>query len=564
MVDLSDLVKEQQQNAGHDTTVKTLEDATTKINQDFKEKDLQQKAQASGGKYGYIDIARTPINPDLFFLLEFEKVEKALFIPFFRLGMRLRVAVSDPESNLVQELLQELKQKGFEIQLNLASSEGILKALELFRNAQNVERQVVETSVNEDELEAYQKEIENLSKLTEKIGLSSAKEGLNLIELGAIKTKASDIHFQPQENNALVRFRIDGVLQNVSELPSDIYKQLAQQIKYEAGLKLNVDYTPQDGRISFMVNNRKIDVRVSTIPTEYGETIVMRILDSGKKFASFEQLGFSAEHLAILDEITDLSQGMILVTGPTGSGKTTSLYSMLSRYNTPERKIITLEDPIEYHLKRIVQSQIHEAKGYTFAKGLESILRQDPDVVMIGEIRDIQTANTALQAALTGHVLLSTLHTNSALESIPRLINMGLDPFMIAPALDTLMAQRLVRTFCPHCKKVEPISDEDRVYLQEKVDRINQIKGTSYTVPAEHSVAVGCEKCNHTGYLGRLVIAEIFRVDDEFKDQIVKRKSLLELKNYAESKGMIDMEQDGIIKVIEDKTSIAEVKRVVS
>jgi type II secretory ATPase GspE/PulE/Tfp pilus assembly ATPase PilB-like protein len=235
---------------------------------------------------------------------------------------------------------------------------------------------------------------------------------------------------------------------------------------------------------------------------------------------------------------------------------------MLSRYNTPERKIITLEDPIEYHLQRIVQSQISEKKGYTFAKGLESILRQDPDVVMIGEIRDIQTANTALQAALTGHVMLSTLHTNSALESIPRLINMGLDPFMIAPALDTMMAQRLVRTFCPHCKKVEPMPEKDRAYLQEKADQINAIKGTSYTVPTEHSVAVGCEKCNHTGYLGRLVIAEIFRVDDEFKDQIVKRKSLLELKQYAESKGMIDMELDGIIKVIADKTSISEVKRV--
>lgn len=540
----------------------SLADATSKINQDFKEKDISERAKSSGGKYGYVDIARTPINPDLFNLIEADKAEKAVLVPFFRLGLKLRVAVENPDNLDTIELLKELLQKNFEVQINLASKEGILKSLELFKNAQSKFVSRVETSVNVDDLEAYQKEIENLSKLTEKIGISSAKEGLNLIELGAIKTGASDIHFQPEEKETLIRFRIDGILQNVSKIPLEIYKQLAQQIKYEASLKLNVDHVPQDGRISFIVNERKIDVRVSTIPTEYGETIVMRILDSGKKFASFEELGFSADHLQMLDKISNLSQGMILVTGPTGSGKTTSLYSMLSRYNTAERKIITLEDPIEYHLNRIVQSQIQEKKGYTFGKGLESILRQDPDVVMIGEIRDIETANTALQAALTGHVMLSTLHTNSALESIPRLINMGLEPFMIAPALDTLMAQRLVRKFCPHCKQEKPTTEQEKAWISQNLAEVSQVTGENYLVPETLPIAVGCDICNQTGYLGRVVIAEIFRVDEEFKDLIVQKKSLLELKKFAMSKGMLNMEQDGVLKVVKGITSIAEIKRV--
>jgi type II secretory ATPase GspE/PulE/Tfp pilus assembly ATPase PilB-like protein len=542
----------------------SLAEATTKINQDFKEEDIASIAKASGGKYGYVDIARTPINPDLYLLVEAEEASQARLIPFFRLGMKLRLAVEDPDNALTKSLILKLVEQNFEVQINLASKEGILKALELFHNAQLKTAPSIKTSINIDELEAYQKEIENLAKLTEKIGVSSAKEGLTLIELGAIKTKASDIHFQPEAKEALIRFRIDGILQNVSKIPLEIYDQLAQHIKYEAGMKLNVGYIPQDGRISFTVNERKIDVRVSTIPTEFGETIVMRILDSGKKFASFEELGFSEQHLAVLNEVSDLSQGMILVTGPTGSGKTTSLYSMLSRYNTPERKIITLEDPIEYHLNRIVQSQINEKKGYTFAKGLESILRQDPDVVMIGEIRDIETANTALQAALTGHVLLSTLHTNSALESIPRLINMGLEPFMIAPALDTLMAQRLVRQFCPSCKREKSLDADEKNWLTEKLREVSLVNKESYTVPDSLPEAVGCEACNHTGYLGRIVIAEIFRVDDEFKDLIVQKKSLLELQKFAMSKGMLNMEQDGIVKIIKGITSIAEVKRVTS
>jgi type II secretory ATPase GspE/PulE/Tfp pilus assembly ATPase PilB-like protein len=561
-MDPKDLTQEQPHV--QDPNVKTLGDASSQINQDFKERSIEDKAKSSGGKYGYIDIARTPINPDLFYLVDANEAEQALTIPFFRLGKKLRVATSDPENTGAKTILNNFVTQGYEVQINLASAEGIQKALVQFHNAQMKPKTKIQTGFDESQLEEYQKELENLAHLADKIQASSAKEGLNILEIGAIKTGASDIHFQPEEEKVLIRFRIDGLLQEVTSISFDVYKQLAQQIKYDSGMKLNVTSVPQDGRTQFEVNGREIDVRVSALPTGFGETLVLRILDSGKQFGNFEELGFSADHLQTLDEISKLSQGMILVTGPTGSGKTTTLYTLLERYNTPERKIITLEDPIEYKLGRIVQSQINEAKGYTFAGGLESVLRQDPDVVMIGEIRDLDTANTATQAALTGHVMLSTLHTNSALESVPRLINMGLKPFTVAPALDTMIAQRLVRGFCPHCVKNEALSPEQVKHLQEELTKVATKTGQTYSIPVELPKACGCEICNNTGYLGRIVVAEIIRIDDEFRELILGEASLLDMRKEMNKRGILTMYEDGLLKVIAGKTSLEEILRVTS
>lgn len=552
----------QEQSQVQDPNVKTLGDASSQINLDFKERSIEDKAKSSGGKYGYIDIALTPINPDLFHLVDADQAEQALTIPFFRLGKKLRVATADPDSSLSQTIIDSFVKQGYEVQINLASAEGIKQSLVQFHNAQLKPKVKIETGFNEAELEEYQKELENLANLASKIQASSAKEGLNILQIGAIKTGASDIHFQPEEEKVLIRFRIDGLLQEVTSINFDVYKQLAQQIKYDSGMKLNVTSVPQDGRTEFEVNGREIDVRVSALPTAYGETLVLRILDSGKQFGNFEELGFSADHLKTLDEISKLSQGMILVTGPTGSGKTTTLYTLLERYNTPERKIITLEDPVEYQLQRIVQSQINEGKGYTFAAGLESVLRQDPDVVMIGEIRDLDTANTATQAALTGHVMLSTLHTNSALESVPRLVNMGLKPFTIAPALDTLIAQRLVRGFCPHCVKTESLSQEQIQHLQAELTKVATKTQQTYSVPTELPKACGCEICNNTGYLGRIVVAEIIRMDDEYRELILKDASLMEMRKEAAKRGILTMYEDGLLKVIAGKTSLEEILRV--
>jgi len=537
------------------------EGISQKINLEIQEEIVKKKSAASAGKYGYVNLLTTPINRDIYELWPIDELKEALLIPFFRVGSKVRVAVNDPEFSKTKDLIEKFTEEGYELQINLASRIGILYQLKKFTEGK-IKDQTISNVLDESELEAYQKEIETLAKLGENISLSTLDKGLNDLLVGGIRTKASDIHFQPQEGSTLVRFRIDGMLQKVLELDLKIYKELAKQIKYKSSMRLNVSDVPQDGRLFFTINKSKVDVRVSSIPTEFGETIVLRLLDSRKKFLDLEHLGFNARDMSILDNVSDLSQGMILVTGPTGSGKTTTLYSLLARYNTTDRKIITLEDPIEYHLDRIVQSQINEKKGYTFQMALESVLRQDPDVVMIGEVRDLETANTALQASLTGHVMLSTLHTNSALEAIPRLRNMGLEPYLIAPSLDTVMAQRLVRTFCEHCVSSKEVDPKDKLLMENELNEISKITKQKYTIPAKLPYADGCEKCNHTGYLGRLVIAEIYRMDQEFRDMVTQDVGFSKLFQKAQKDGMITMYQDGIIKVTEGKTSLSEILRV--
>ena len=328
-------------------------------------------------------------------------------------------------------------------------------------------------------------------------------------------------------------------------------------------MRLNVTNVPQDGRYFFQVNDRKIDVRVSSIPTEYGESFVCRLLDSKKKNLSFEDLGFEGRNLDILHKALDIPNGMIMVTGPTGSGKTTTLYSMLTAFNEPDSKIITLEDPIEYHLSGITQSQINEKRGYSFGSGLRAILRQDPDIVMIGEIRDLDTAETAAQAALTGHILLSTLHTNSAIETVPRLLNIGLKPFMIAPALSIVTAQRLVRKVCTFCQEQKSVSESERKTLQEAIDQIHQAQPTlALTIPATLPHAPGCDKCSKTGYLGQLSIAEMFINNDELKEAILAEKSTTELFNIVRAGGMLTLGEDGVLKVLRGLTTLSEIERV--
>ena len=380
-----------------------------------------------------------------------------------------------------------------------------------------------------------------------------------------MKTKASDVHYEPEDKDVQIRMRIDGVLHQVFKIRKKEYKHILNQVKYQAKMKINVSDVPQDGRYDFNYNERMVDVRVSVIPTEDSESVVCRFLDSGKKFSSFEDLGFEGEYLEKMKELQKLSHGMILVTGPTGSGKTTTLYSLLQGFNTPEKKIITLENPIEYHIDGIIQSQINEKGDYNFAKGLKAILRQDPDIVMIGEIRDLETAETAAQAALTGHVLLATLHTNSSVESIPRLMNMGLEPFVTAPSLDTLIAQRLARKVCDKCGKKRPITEQEKKEFEDTFEELkkhspNKVPAT----PTEVAEAVGCDACSQTGYLGRTVIAEIVTIDDEMKELILQKSSVSKILETARKKGMLLMKEDGLIKVAKGHTTMQEIQRVIN
>jgi type II secretory ATPase GspE/PulE/Tfp pilus assembly ATPase PilB-like protein len=380
-----------------------------------------------------------------------------------------------------------------------------------------------------------------------------------------MRAGSSDIHLEAEDKYVRARFRIDGLLHEVFRIEKSFWYNISNQLKYQSKLRVNVSNVPQDGRFDFAINDRKIDVRVSVLPTEFGESFVMRLLDSGRHLVSFEELGYSGQYLQKIENLTKITHGMILMTGPTGSGKTTSLYTMLSKFNKPESKIITLEDPIEYHLEGISQSQINEKGGYNFSSGLRSILRQDPEVIMIGEIRDLETAETAAQAALTGHVLLSTLHTNSAIETIPRLINIGLPPFMIAPSLHTVIAQRLARRICPNCQVQKPIPASELEELKRVVESIKLVRPSeNIVIPETLPEALGCDICSHSGYKGRVTIVEMLEVDFEMKDLILNKASTTKMIEASRRKGMITMKEDGILKVLQGITTLEEVHRVTS
>lgn len=535
--------------------------ALSNINRELEEKSVA--ARAVELKLPYVDVDVFPVNPDILVLLKQEDAKRGLVMPFFKVGKNLRVAVADQSKPETKEVLDNLEKAGFVLQVHLASANGILGALRHYESDQYKMKVETKNVVTEEEIH-YEKELENLALVKEKLATMPAEEALNTLHVSAIKAGASDIHYQPEENFFVLRFRIDGVLHKAFELGKDVYARLSSQLKYKANMKLNVTNVPQDGRFRFIVNERKIDVRVSSIPTEYGESFVCRILDSGKNFGSFEELGFGGRSLEILKSASELNQGMVLVTGPTSSGKTTTLYVLLNNFNTPEVKIITLEDPIEYHLAGITQSQIDEKSGYNFADGLRSILRQDPDVVMIGEIRDKETAEVSAQAALTGHVLLSTLHTNSAVETIPRLITIGLPQFVLAPALSVVVAQRLLRRLCT-CSVERQVTAKEKEIIEKTLVEIKAAdQSITAQVPEKIKEAKGCPQCNLTGFRGQMVVSEVLAVDDKLKAAILEGKPSAELFAIARTGGMLSMREDAILKVIAGSTTLEEVHRVIN
>jgi type IV pilus assembly protein PilB len=384
------------------------------------------------------------------------------------------------------------------------------------------------------------------------------------IMAGSILLDASDLHIETNENGSILRVRIDGLLQEVCQFNKKQHQTLLSRIKLLSGLKLNVEKKPQDGRFTVILfddekGDQEIEIRVSTLPAEYGETVVMRVLNP-KSLISLEDLGLRKDLYEIFNKESQKPNGMIIVTGPTGSGKTTTLYAFLKKVRNPEINIITVEDPIEYHLDGISQTQADPARGYDFASGLRSIVRQDPDVILVGEIRDLETASIALQAALTGHLVLSTLHTNDSTGTIARLQSLGEAPANIAPAINMVVAQRLVRKLCPKCMETQKIPAE--VYNEIK----NELTGIPNTVAMpeispdmEIGVPKGCEFCNQTGYKGRVGIFEAFLIDSEMEEFILTSPSSSALQKMAIEKGMVLMKQDGLIKVLQKITTLEEV-----
>ncbi len=377
---------------------------------------------------------------------------------------------------------------------------------------------------------------------------------LNSLFHQAVKERASDIHIEPFETELLIRLRIDGILYDTLSPPKWIQPLLLSRIKVLAGLNIAEKRLPQDGRIRLKITGRDIDVRVSVIPTAFGERAVLRLLDRSAALLDLEELGLSQKNLQLLSRLIRQSHGLILVTGPTGSGKTTTLYAALSKINTPDKNIITIEDPIEYQLRGIGQMQVNSKINLTFSQGLRSILRQDPDVIMVGEIRDVETAEIAIQAALTGHLVLSTLHTNHSFGAITRLLDMGIDPYLISSSVLAVLAQRLVRRVCPGCRQAYNPSAEE---LRE----LGLSPGDPKSLLA-YRAGGGCEACGHKGYRGRTGIHELLLIDDEIRNLIMQRSDMATIRRQALAKGMLTLKDDGAGKVLAGTTTTEEVLRV--
>ncbi|MBU0727471.1 GspE/PulE family protein [Patescibacteria group bacterium] len=543
------------------TTNTKVQSGIQDINQEFKEREVQAKAKELD--IPYVNLLNVHINSDFARFLSQEDSEKANAILFMKIGKKLKLATSDPDSAEVKALIEDLKSKKYEISVSICSEESVKSGQKIYYKEQYKKHEEIENIIEEKDLGTYVDEIENLSKLEEKIEKSTYDVALNYIQVGGFKTNSSDIHFQPEEKNVHVRFRIDGVLKSVFKISLEIYEGITKEIKQLSNLKLNVTNVPQDGQYSFVVNKRKINVRVSILPSHYGETCVMRLLDSQKTFVKLEDMGFEGESLKNLQEAVNLPHGLILITGPTGSGKTTTMYSMLQAIDTNEKKVITIEDPIEYNLEGITQSQVNPDVEYTFSSGLRAILRQDPDVIMVGEIRDLDTAETAAQASLTGHLVMTTLHTNSAIESISRMVNMGVKSFILAPALDLIIAQRLVRKLCPNCAATKAITETEREHMQLSLDSIQNKGLQAPVIPNELRHPVGCDKCSETGFMGQIALAEVLKFNQELRDLLLEDKPMPEIYEYIDKHlKMVTIHEDGILKVIEGVTTLDEVYRV--
>jgi type IV pilus assembly protein PilB len=488
----------------------------------------------------FMDIRTFNIKKEILNLVPEDIAKKYMLIPLFKIGSLLTIAMFDP-MNLYA--IDELRARtNLDIKTVISTESTIRKAIEKYYGS---------ISAFEEKGPAHGESAEaDLTKWVEDAPVVNFVN--NMIEK-AVRMKASDIHIEPGENNVRIRMRVDGLLREVATPPKDYLTGIISRIKIMSNMNIAEKRVPQDGRCSVTVEGREVDVRVSTIPTAFGENMVLRLLDKNQLILPLEKIGFSREEEDVYKEIITKANGLILVTGPTGSGKTTTLYSTLNRIKSIEKNIITIEDPIEYQLDIIRQMQVNPKVGITFSSGLRSILRQDPDVIMVGEIRDIETARIAIQSSMTGHLVFSTLHTNDAASAVTRLMDMGIEPYLIASSLLAVAAQRLLRKLCDSCKKERPVT-EDEIRLLGAEGLLDP--GFRVHDPA------GCGECGNTGYSGRFGIFEILPVSRDIRSLILKQTSSDELKGFAVSRGMRTLVKSGIDKILKGTTSVEEILRV--
>ena len=514
----------------------------------------------------YVDLKTFAISADALRLIPEQQARTLRVVCFLHTGPELRLGAVDSNDQAVKDLLFQLGER-FKTNAVLykISQQSLDIALDMYSKLPQARVIVKGVQIKQEELEKYQTQMNSFADIEKVLQAASVTDIIAILVAAAIKMASSDIHIEAEEKGVLARLRIDGILQTVATIDRTQWKKIINRIKLIAGLKLNITDRPQDGRFTIFQKDIKFDVRTSTLPTTWGESVVMRILNPESIELAFEELGFRPAALKRLLQEIQKPHGMIVTTGPTGSGKTTTLYAILRKLNRPDVKIITLEDPIEYKLKGINQSQIDTSKDYTFAKGLRSILRQDPDIVLVGEIRDLETAETAIQAALTGHLLLSTIHTNDAAGAIPRFLSMGVKPFLLAPAVNAIMGQRLLRKLCDKCKKPFELSADTLEKVKTLLNAIPEnsgepkpdISAMTFYAPA------GCEACNNTGYKGRVGVYEILVKNPEVEQAILSGEiSEYAMRDIATKQGMVSMGQDGLLKALAGLTSVSEVERV--
>lgn len=491
------------------------------------------------------------LDPELISIFSFSFLKQKKAIPVIKDNKPI-IAINDPFDYETYDQILKILGKGY-IDTLLAPEKEIITAINrAFEDVPDTAEQVLK-DIDEEDSEKIFAEIEETIDLLEDTSEAPVIKFVNLVLSKAVKNRASDIHIEPYQQDLQIRFRIDGLLYDMFSPPKRLHSSIASRIKVMAGLNIAEKRVPQDGRIEIRVADKNIDIRVSTLPTVYGERLVLRLLDKSSRMFKLDEIGIEPDHLSYIKKLITMSHGIILVTGPTGSGKTTTLYAALSRINTPEKNIITIEDPVEYQIAGIGQVNVNRKVGLTFANGLRTIVRQDPDVILVGEIRDLETAEIAIQAALTGHLVFSTLHTNDSASAITRLIDMGIEPFLISSSVIAIIAQRLIRTVCDDCRQPAEINGE---YLNELDFCEGDLKD------ADICVGLGCEKCMDTGYFGRTGIYEILKISEGVKKQILSSSDANIIKRLAIEEGMKTLRQDGTGKIMRGISTTEEVLRV--
>ncbi len=535
------------------------------IRRDAEERDAERRAKRAGGTY--VNLGKVPISLEAISLIP-ETQARAAKVAALEMKVRdVALAAYEPSSEPVKAVIKDLESKQYKIRTFYASESGLAQAWEFYKYASRKEHQITgEVEIEKQEFEGLLSRLTTLDAVKEEVGKVQTEKRTTTVLLetllaGTINNRASDLHLEVEEKSVNVRVRVDGLLHEIfGGMNRHLYEGLISRIKLLSGLKINVRGEPQDGRFTITLPGKEIEVRVSIIPAQFGENIVMRVLDPDSIHVDLPTLGLRPDDLAIVERELARPNGLILNTGPTGSGKTTTLYAFLQHILDPKLKIITIEDPIEYRIPGVEQTQVNPEVGYTFASGLRAILRQDPDSLLVGEIRDKETADIAMQASLTGHMVLSTLHTNDAVGAVPRLMDLGAKTQTIGPALTLVIAQRLVRKLCDNCKKASAPSEADLAKYKKFLAALPaHVDKKPYENFALFEPA-GCEKCNGFGYRGRVGIFEFLQGGPEMEEVIIKDSSEIALRALAKKQEMVLMQADGILKVFSGTTTFKEVE----